>query len=468
MPSVSVRGSFRDPSGFIFMHEGEIHRQINPVYQPDYEHLMQSGLYTALVDAGLLVSHDEVDNGLAPGPNAYRVIRPERVPFISYPYEWCFSQLQDAALVTLAVQKLAFEHGMTLKDSSAYNVQFVNGRPVLIDTLSFERYREGEPWVAYRQYCQHFLAPLALMSHTDVRLNQLLRIYMDGVPLDLAARLLPMRSKLQFGLLTHVHLHARAQQRFAGREVRRSGRRRRMSTMAFRGLVDSLEGATRRLKWKPSGTEWADYYDETNYSNEGMQDKHDTVRRFVESVRPRTAWDLGANTGVFSRIVAAAGARTVAFDIDPACVERNYLETRRQGDARLLPLLLDLTNPSPRVGWANAERMSVPDRGPVDLVLALALVHHLAIANNVPLPDVAHFFSSLADALVIEFVDKSDSQVQRLLASREDVFPNYTRDGFEASFREYFEIESALEPRGAQRVLYLMRRRGASTTARAS
>lgn len=241
-----------------------------------------------------------------------------------------------------------------------------------------------------------------------------------------------------------------------------------MGTMAFRGLVDSLEGATRRLKWTPSGTEWADYYDATNYSDEGMQDKHDTVRRFVEGVRPRTAWDLGANTGVFSRIVAESGAQTVAFDIDPACVERNYLEARRDRDSRLLPLVLDLTNPSPRVGWANAERMSVPDRGPVDLVLALALVHHLAIANNVPLPDVAHFFSTLAGALIIEFVDKSDSQVQRLLASREDVFPHYTREGFESSFREYFDIENAIEPRGAQRVLYLMTRRAARGAARAT
>jgi ribosomal protein L11 methylase PrmA len=459
MARQSVQGSFRDPSGFIFTHDGEIHRQVNAVYRADYDQLMASGLYEALVAAGLLVRHEEADQQLARSADAYKVIKPEPVPFVSYPYEWCFSQLKHAALATLETQKIAFEHGMTLKDGSAYNVQFLNGRPTLIDTLSFQRYREGEPWVAYRQYCQHFLAPLALMCQTDVRLNQVLRVFIDGVPLDLAASLLPARSKLRFGLLTHLHLHARAQRRYAGKAVPRSGTAKGMGNMAFRGLIDSLEGVTRRLTWNPRGTEWADYYDETNYSHEGMQDKQQAVEDFVDLVQPRTAWDLGANTGMFSRIVAERGAQTVAFDIDPACVERNYLALRADKQANILPLVLDLTNPSPAIGWANSERMSVTERGPVDLALALALVHHLAIANNVPLIDVARYLSTLANALIVEFVEKSDSQVQRLLASRKDVFPDYTRDGFEASFREYFDIESRRQPRGSKRALYLMRKR---------
>lgn len=463
MARETVRGSFRDPSGFIFFHDGELHRQVNAVYREDYEQLMESGLYEALAEAGLLVRHEDADRRLARSPDAYKVIKPEPVPFVSYPYEWCFSQLKHAALATLETQKIAFEHGMTLKDSSAYNVQFLNGRPTLIDTLSFQRYREGEPWVGYRQYCQHFLAPLALMSRTDVRLNQLLRVFIDGVPLDLAATLLPATSKLQFGLLTHLHLHARAQRRYAGRKVPRSGAAKGMGQMAFRGLIDSLEGATRRLTWNPRGTEWADYYDETNYSDDGMQDKQQAVQDFVDVVQPRTVWDLGANTGRFSRIVAERGAQTVSFDIDPACVERNYLAMRADKRTNILPLVLDLTNPSPGIGWANAERMSVTERGPADLALALALVHHLAIANNVPLSDVARYLSTLARASIVEFVEKDDSQVQRLLASREDVFPDYTRDGFEDAFREYFEIESMRQPRGSKRTLYLMRKRTDAT-----
>ncbi len=451
-----VQGSFRDPSGHIFEHNGEIYRQVNRTYRDDYDHLVSSGLYDALVEARLLVEHSEEDVGLGRGADVYKVIKPQRIPFVSYPYEWCFGQLQEAALLTLEVQRRAFEKGMVLKDGSAYNVEFLDGRAVLIDTLSFERYREGEPWVAYRQYCQHFLAPLALMSRTDVRLNQLLRLYIDGVPLDLASTLLPARSKLNPGLLAHVHLHGRAQKRYAGKAV---ASRRRMSPLAVRGLIDNLAGVTRRLRWKPEGTPWAEYYSETNYTQEGMENKKKTVMGFVDRVQPAIVWDLGANTGVFSRIAAERGAYTVAFDMDPACVERNFRAVRENGEGRVLPLLLDLTNPSPGLGWSNAERMSLVERGPVDLVMALALVHHLAIGNNVPLPEVARFFSTLADALIVEFVDKADSQVQRMLASREDVFPHYTREGFEAAFQPFFATETREAAQGSTRTLYLMRKR---------
>lgn len=190
--SRSLPGSFRDPSGFVFWRDGVIYRQVNAIYKEDYDHLMSSGLYKALVDAGLLIPHEEVGAEPAVSDGAYKIIRPELVTFVSYPYEWSFSQLKDAALTTLRVQHESMDFGMTLKDCSAYNVQFKDGKPVFIDTLSFERYREGTPWAPYRQFCQHFLAPLALMSHRDVRLSQLLRIHVDGVPLDLASSLLPL------------------------------------------------------------------------------------------------------------------------------------------------------------------------------------------------------------------------------------------------------------------------------------
>src|SRR5258708_16283925 len=203
-------GSFRDPSGFVFSRGNTLYRQVEQSYRQEYDTLIECGLYDSLVGAGLLIPHAEenLESGLT--NVAYRVLRPERIPFISYPYEWCFSQLQDAALATLQAQTAALKHGMSLKDASAYNIQFRDGKPVLIDTLSFERYTEGFPWTAYRQFCQHFLAPLALMSHTDVRLSQLLRTNIDGVPLDLASRLLPFWTKLDPFLLAHIHLHSKA------------------------------------------------------------------------------------------------------------------------------------------------------------------------------------------------------------------------------------------------------------------
>src|SRR6185503_16964008 len=201
-----LSASFRDPSGFLFSRGGVLYRQVNRKYEQEYARLMESGLYEKLVKAGLLIPHLEVDEAPAESEVtrafAYKIIQPERAPFISYPYEWSFGQLKDAALATLSIQRRALKVGMSLKDASAYNIQFVRGKPTLIDTLSFEIYKEGQPWVAYRQSCQHFLAPLALMALKDVRLNQLLRVYIDGVPLDLASGLLPAKTRLNFGLLT--------------------------------------------------------------------------------------------------------------------------------------------------------------------------------------------------------------------------------------------------------------------------
>ncbi len=361
--------SFRDPSGFIFWRNGTLFRQVNRPYQKDYDHLMQSGLYSSLVQDGLMIAHEEVQEATGLSGEAYRVIKPEPVGFISYPYEWCFSQLKDAALLTLRIQRHALEHGMILKDASAYNIQFFGYQPVLIDTLSFEEYREGEPWVAYRQFCQHFLAPLALMAYTDVRLSQLLRVYLDGIPLDLASRLLPWKTRLNVGLATHIHLHASAQKHYAGEKVSTAARGK-MGKMALLGLIDSLEAAVKSLSWKPHGTEWADYYQVTNYSDQAFEDKKKWVAEFVSRVRPSVVWDLGANTGIFSRIASGQEARTIAFDIDPAAVELNYRECVRAKETNLLPLVLDLTNPSPGLGWANVERQALVDRGEANMVLA--------------------------------------------------------------------------------------------------
>lgn len=451
-------GSFRDPSGFVFYRNGILYRQINTAYKANYDHLMDSGLYEDLVDAGLFISHDEVIVESPRTSQAFKIIKPELISFISYPYEWCFSQLKDAALTTLEVQSKSMDFGMSLKDCSAYNIQFKQGKPILIDTLSFERYREGQPWVAYRQFCQHFLAPLALMSYKDIRLNQLLRVYIDGAPLDLASSLLPLRTRFMFSLLVHIHLHARSQKRYADKTVDMS--RHRVGRLNFLGIIDSLGSAVKKLNWKPSDTEWAHYYEDTNYSQEAFQHKKQIVADFLDQISPKSVWDLGANLGVFSRIASDRGIQTISFDIDSAAVERNYRECVIKGEANILPLLLDLTNPSPGIGWQNSERMSLMERGPTDSVLALALVHHLAISNNVPLSKIAHFLSSICNSLIVEFVPKSDSQVQRLLSTREDIFPDYSQAAFEHEFGKHFIIQSSLRIKDSERTLYLMQRTG--------
>ncbi|QOC23743.1 class I SAM-dependent methyltransferase [Wenzhouxiangella sp. AB-CW3] len=454
--------SFRDPSGFVFRQDGVVYRQVNQRYREDYHRLIDSGLYQKLVERGLLIPHEEVDGPVAEPDTAYRILRPEPLEFLSWPYEWSFSQLKDAALATLEIQRLAMQHDMSLKDASAYNIQFHRGRPVMIDTLSFEVYREGEPWVAYRQFCQHFLAPLALMARRDIRLGQLLRVHIDGIPLDLAAGLLPRRTRLRPGLAMHLHLHARYQRNYADAAPSQSGKsvkQARVSRTGLLGMVDSLRGTISKLNWNPGGTEWADYYQATNYSEGAFTAKQALVDRFLDAVSPEAVWDLGANTGEFSRIAARRDIPVVAFDIDPSAVEKNYRRLRAEQQSGPLPLLLDLTNPSPGTGWHERERDSFLDRGPVDCAMALALIHHLAISNNVPLDRLADFFADACRHLIIEFVPRGDSQVQRLLSTREDIFDTYDAEHFEAAMTRHFEILEREPVEGSERTLYLMRRR---------
>ena len=448
--------SFRDPSGFLFTDEGALYRQVNQQYADEYQRLMESGLYENLSKIGRLVTHQEVDIEPIQPEKAFKIIQPELIPFISYPYEWSFSQLKEAALATLAIQKRALNAEMSLKDASAYNIQFHQGKAILIDTLSFEFYKEGTPWVAYKQFCQHFLAPLALMAKTDIRLSQLLRVYIDGIPLDLASELLPKSTKLNAGLMMHIHMHAKAQVKYADEDVEEKKQNKAISKQSLLGLLENLKNTVKKLDWTPAGTEWGNYYEITNYSDAAFLHKKELISAWVAETKPKEVWDLGANNGVFSRLASEQGVFTVSFDIDPAAVEQNYRQVKSAKETDLLPLVLDLTNPSPALGWHNRERESFTERAPADMVFALALVHHLAISNNLPFQQLADFFSDVGDWLIIEFVPKSDSQVKKLLLSREDIFDEYTLEDFERVFKTRFKIQKKVKINEAERHLFLM------------
>jgi len=459
-------GSYRDPSGFVFRRDGILYRQVNTAFADDWAAFEASGLHAALIAEGILVADEPASIDLAPEPGAVAVIRPDEIGFISYPFEWAFSQLKDAALLTLRAQSLAGERGMTMRDASAYNVQFRDGRPLLIDTLSFERVGEGGPWKPYRQFCENFLAPLALMAHRDGRMGQLLRTWIDGIPLDLASELLPRGTRFSAGLAAHVHLHARAQRRHAGdggdASVATPSRSVTMSDNRRLALLDHLRRTVEGQRLAARGTEWADYADQTSYSASGTASKEAIVQRLLEAVAAggaRRAWDVGANTGRYSAIAAAAGFEVLALDVDWAAVERHYLALRDAGERRIMPLLADLADPSPAIGWANTERASLIERANADVVVALALVHHLAIGRNVPLPMIAELLARLAPNLIVEWVPKEDPMVQRLLATREDIFPSYSRDGFRAAFEGAFEITEEVPIEDSSRVLFRMQRR---------
>ena len=451
--------SFRDPSGFLFCNpEGDLLRQVNRCFADDFRHFVDSGLYADLAKDGLIIDHEELSLDHSLNEDAVRVLRPRLLPFVSYPYEWSFSALQDAALLTLELQRRAIQAGMCLKDASAYNVQFHGIKPIFIDTLSFERWSPDTPWIAYGQFCQHFLAPLALMARRDIDLQKLLRLHIDGIPLPLASKLLPWSTRFRLGTAMHVHLHSQAVKRFENSDQpNHHPKAPRVSQHALLALVESLQSTIESFRWRPRGTEWADYYEDNSYTAAMFDEKQQVVDSWLEQIQPQSVWDLGANCGVFSRLAGRHSRYTVAFDIDGACVERNYLNCRQQSVENLLPLAMDLTNPSTALGWAHQERMSLIGRGPCDTTLALALIHHLAISNNVPLPRIADFFARLGRALIIEFVPKSDTQVQRLLRSRRDVFPDYQELSFTESFGQYFDIIQRHSLRNSGRVLFWMK-----------
>lgn len=440
--------SFRDPSGFVYMQDGRVYRQVNPSFTPCYRQFAASGLQQDLESRRLITKcavvadHEET-----------LTLECERIPFISYPYEWSFAQLKDAALLTLELCQRALDFGLVLKDASAYNVQFVGPKAVFIDTLSFEPYVDCEPWIAYGQFCRHFLAPLAVAAFGDGRTLRWQATSVDGLALDIAVALLPWRAKLRSGLFAHLFLHAKAESAH-GDDARRANTK--VSKTALLALLDSLRRTVEKLSWSGSG-QWSNYYSDTNYRQSAADSKRQIVRDFIAQVTPvpELCFDLGANDATITDIAADCGVYCVAFDLDMASVQRAYHSSR----ARVLPLVQDLANPSPGIGWGCVERKSLFDRGPANLVLALALVHHLRITNQVPLPQIAATLARLGEWAIVEFVPKEDSQVQRLLRSRPDIFEDYTIDGFNEAIAQHFEVIATQPVTESLRSIFLLRRR---------
>jgi hypothetical protein len=448
--------SYRDPSGFIFEKDGIFYRQVNTVFKEHFEFFLSSGCYKHLTEKKLLISHDEIKENLSGGENWFTTLKPEQLQYISYPYEWSFDMLKDAALLTLQLMKESISFGLILKDATSYNIQWHSGRMIFIDTLSFEKYDETKPWIAYRQFCECFLGPLLLTHYSKQSLQNLLLAWPEGIPLSVTRSLLPFHSRFSLFTYLHIHLHEK---------LTRPGNKTKQQSTAFSktkmlNLVNSLESVTKNLKAPSSKTNWSDYYEEAEQRGDYVKKKKAIIEKWLGEINSiKTAVDLGANDGYFSELVSSKNIFTIAPEADAVCVNNLYLQCREKKNSSIHPLIIDLTNPSPAIGVNNKERNSFISRTKTDLALALALIHHLCIGKNMSFAQCAELFGSISKQLIIEFVPKQDTKTQLLLQNKKDIYTSYSIEEFEKVFSSVFIIEKKEPISGTERVLYLMKKK---------
>lgn len=445
--------SFRDPSGHIFVEHDVLFRRVNPVYLQTYRGLSDSGFYAKLIENKLLVPHDEIS-----ADSQGAVVKPEKIPFFSYPYEWSFTQYKHAALHTLKLQKYCLENGWTLKDATAFNITFHNGWPIFVDTLSFDPYVENQPWRAYRQFLTHFLSPLVLARFYGNDMLKLLQQYIDGVPLDKTAAMLPVRARFSPILYANIFLAAKYDK--AGGSEKAA----ELSKKAQIRLLDSLYHYIKDLRLSEK-TQWDDYYAMANYEKNALEFKKELVSEWLAATTSKRFIDLGGNDGTFSRVFKSEASEILVMDIDPNAVDQNYRQVLKNSEQNILPIVCDLLNPAPGIGFANQERTAVLQRikaGSYDATLALALIHHLSLSGNVPFEMSAALFASLTPYLIIEFPDRGDSWVQFLLKSKREFeghFDHYTIANFEASYLQLFDMLEKIQIPDSQRTMYLLKRK---------
>ncbi len=412
---------------------------------------------------------EEVDGAEAPpGLRAEEygaVLRHELIPFVSYPYEWTPGMLRDAALLTLDLILESLDEDLVLKDATPYNVQFKGSRPVFLDVGSWEKLSPGEPWSGYRQFCMQFLYPLMLQAYRGAPFQPWLRGSLEGITPSQMRSLLSFRDRFRKGTTTHVFIHARLDQSYSqkgrtGGDVKKELKSAGFGKEMIRANVRKVRKAVVAADWDPPKSVWTAYRADNTYQDADNQAKAEFIRGVASQREWNLAWDLGANDGFYSRIIAEHAKTVLALDLDPSTVELLYRDLKAEGNEQILPLVMNLTDPSPGLGWRGLERKFWTDRGKPELILALALLHHVSITGNVPVRQFVDWLASLGSHIVIEFMTREDPMVKRLLAAKRVDHEDYDRGFFEQVVNEHFEIDKTEELPGGTRILYSLRPRG--------
>ena len=457
-------GSFRDPESRVFYSGGDVYRSLSAEGLEDFQALSHTKFWKDFQANGGIVATELVEGTADLTETMVRasagVLRHERIPFVSYPYEWPFSMLREAALLQLDLTLAALEEDMILKDASPYNVQFKGSKPVFVDVGSFERLREGEPWAAYRQFCMLYLYPLLLQSVKDFDPRALLRGNIDGITPAQMRKLVSFRDRFRKGFYLNVFLHAKLEAKHGDRgkevkdEVKKAGFKKELIVANVRRMRKLVAGLT----WDPPEGVWVAYGERNSYTDDDAKRKDEFIREVATSQRWGLTWDIGCNNGRYSRIAAEGSDHVLSVDYDQGPIELLHRTLHEEGDEKLLTLTMNLADPSPGLGWRGVERKPLPDRGKPDLLLALALIHHVTIAANVPVQEFVDWLASLETALVIEFPTREDVMVKKLLGpKREGLHPDYERENFERVLAEKFEIERSERLESGTRLLYFAR-----------
>lgn len=454
-------GSFRDRDGRVFFSDGRVFRALSASALETWDAVEKSAFFPALVEGGKIVASRRSTEGAALaaglGGDWAGCLEHDRIPLVAYPYEWSFAMLRDAALLQLELVERGLKEGFASKDATPFNFLFRGCRPVFIDVASFERWKPGDPWVGYGQFCRLFLFPLLLAAYRDLPFQRLLRGSLEGIEVRDCSRILSSwRDRLRPGVFRDVYLQAALQTRTEGSDVslrselRSAGFAKELILANVRRLKKIVAG----LRWDRARSEWSDYAEDNSYDDAGRQAKERFVEGVVEGLRPQIVWDVGANTGHYSRLAARHAAWVVSMDGDPLAVDRHYRRLREKGPENVLPMVVDLADPSPGLGWRHRERKPLDERQRPDVVLALALLHHLVITANVPLPEVLDWLRSLDAVLVVELVGEDDPQVHRLMRNKGGAAHEYGRAAFERELARRFRTTASQEVLAGKRWLY--------------
>ncbi|MCH7971968.1 MAG: class I SAM-dependent methyltransferase [Chloroflexi bacterium] len=446
--------SLRDPWGFMVEDDrGTLLRQINPPLANSSRKFFDSKLYSSMVAQHQLVEHKYRSSEFADETTS-AVFEPRRLPVVTYPYEWPFSLLKKAALLTLDIQISAVDAGFTLRDGTAFNVLFEGLQPIFIDFGSFDVRTDDKPWVGYKQFCEHFLAPLSLAARYRLPVQQFNSGNMDGFPLGVASSIMPMRSWLNWGLLWHLHLHAKS--------IRRNSKRKRLdsetksvSMRGLKGVLTSLRNTVRSLDYPIEKSDWATYYRDNSYSDRTMSHKEELIDQWLASgPKSDLIVDLGGNAGRFSEIASRYANNVVLVDSDHDSVELAAREFDKRGLANIYTVVLDLTDSSNGRGWEGHERSTFYSRIKPQKSLALALIHHLVIGAGIPMERVASHFREITPSLLIEFVPPGDPMVDLLIANKSGQHHEYSVTKFEQAFAEHYSLNKKQDLADSGRVLY--------------